>query len=106
VIILHSIKGQEFAINGELIERVEQTPETHILLSNGTTYMAQESLREVVRLDREDRAEVHAIAARFVRADVDEELGLTGEHPVASIRSIASAHHEPRPSDGDGQPLP
>jgi hypothetical protein len=73
---------------------------------NGTTYMAQESLREVVRLDREDRAEVHAIAARFVRADVDEELGLTGEHPVASIRSIASAHHEPRPSDGDGQPLP
>jgi flagellar protein FlbD len=105
VIILHSIKGQEFAINGELIERVEQTPETHILLSNGTSYMAQESLREVVRLDREDRAEVQALAARFVRNDIDGENGIEHDHPVASIRSIASAPHEPKAPGHDGQPV-
>jgi uncharacterized protein YlzI (FlbEa/FlbD family) len=72
MIILHTIKGQEFAINGGLIERVEQDNETHITLATGTSYMVREPLVEVLRLHRQDRAKVRVLAARLGRSD--EEL--------------------------------
>jgi flagellar protein FlbD len=74
MIILHTIKGQEFAINGGLIERVEQDNETHITLATGTSYMVRESMSEVMNLHREDRAEVRVFADRFIH-----EFGFSGE---------------------------
>lgn len=77
MIILHTIKGQEFALNGGLIERVEQDTETHVTLANGTSYMVREGLGEVVRLHRQDRAEVRVLAGQILhrRGEAGEELG-------------------------------
>jgi len=63
VIVLHTVKGDAFAINAGLIERVEGAAETHVTLVNGTSYLVQEPLDEVVRLHREDRAIVQAMAS-------------------------------------------
>jgi uncharacterized protein YlzI (FlbEa/FlbD family) len=73
MIILHTIKGQEFAINGGLIERVEQDNETHITLATGTSYMVREPLIEVLRLHRQDRASVRLLASQLVEASEDDE---------------------------------
>jgi uncharacterized protein YlzI (FlbEa/FlbD family) len=75
MIILHTLKGQEFAINGGLIERVEQDNETHVTLATGTSYLVREPLDEVVDLHREDRARVRVLAAHFVTYREDEEIG-------------------------------
>ncbi|HVB06560.1 MAG TPA: flagellar FlbD family protein [Acidimicrobiales bacterium] len=79
MIILHTIKGQEFAINGGLIERVEQDNETHVTLATGTSYLVREPLIEVVRLHRQDRAKVRVLATELVR--YEEEDGDDGVDP-------------------------
>ena len=61
MIILHSLHGQELAVNGALIERLECGYETHVTMSSGTSYVVKESVGEVVRLHREDRAMVAAL---------------------------------------------
>jgi len=63
MIVLHTVKGEAFAINAGLIERVEGAPETHVTLVNGTSYLVKEPLEEVVRLHREDRAIVQSMAS-------------------------------------------
>ncbi len=62
MIILHNVKGVPFAINAGLIERVEGSTETHVMLVTGTSYLVRESVEEVVSLHREDRALVQAQA--------------------------------------------
>ena len=74
MIVLHNLHGEPIAINGGLIERVEGDTETHVTLTNGTSYIVSESLEEVVACQREDRAEVQAAAIRR----------LTGEAPPPS----------------------
>jgi len=64
MMLLHNVRGGVFALNADLIERVEGEAETHITLQNGTSYVVQESLEDVVALHREDRASVHALAGR------------------------------------------
>jgi len=56
MIVLHNLKGQQFGINGALIERVDGETETHVLLTSGTSYIVTESIEQVVQLHREDRA--------------------------------------------------
>ncbi|MHB1975309.1 MAG: flagellar FlbD family protein, partial [Acidimicrobiales bacterium] len=62
MITLHNVQGHPVAINGSLIERVDGGPETHVLLVSGTSYIVTESIEDVVRLHREDRAAVQALA--------------------------------------------
>lgn len=77
MIVVHNVQGEPLAINGELIERVEGENETHITLVNGVRYIVQESVDEVVRLSREDRAEVRTLAQRMLSVPAAEgEAGL------------------------------
>ncbi len=46
---LTRINGQMFTLNAELIETVEETPDTLITLQNGKTIMVKESVAEVIR---------------------------------------------------------
>ncbi len=43
------LDGKELTLNAELIQTVEQTPDTVITLTNGITLMVRESEDEVVR---------------------------------------------------------
>ena len=65
MITLHNVQGHPIAINGALIERVDGGPETHVLLVSGTSYIVTESIEDVVRLHREDRAAVQALADSY-----------------------------------------
>lgn len=65
MIVLHNLRGEEFALNAELIERVEGDSETHVTLVTGTSYVVRESEAEVIRLWRLDRAEIQLLAGQL-----------------------------------------
>ncbi|MSP21502.1 MAG: hypothetical protein EXR66_00495 [Dehalococcoidia bacterium] len=48
MIRLTRLDGSEFYINADLIQSVQSTPDTHIVLMNGPSYVVREADREVV----------------------------------------------------------
>lgn len=53
---LTRLSGPVFALNPDLIERVEATPDTVVTLVNGSKYVVRESLPELIALVRDYRA--------------------------------------------------
>jgi len=50
MICVTRIKGQRVALNPDAIESVEETPDTHVRLTNGETILVRESLNEIIEL--------------------------------------------------------
>ncbi len=55
---LTRLSGPVFALNPDLIERAEATPDTVVTLVNGSKYVIRESIAELTALIRDYRAEV------------------------------------------------
>lgn len=64
MLLLTRLNGPVFALNPDLIERADATPDTVITLVNGTRYVIAEPLDELARLVRDYRAETAAAAFR------------------------------------------
>jgi flagellar protein FlbD len=62
VILVTRLNGEGFALNPDLIERADQTPDTVITLVDGTKYVIAESVPTLVELVRHYRASVIATA--------------------------------------------
>lgn len=69
MITLHRLSGSVFALNSDLIERVDSTPDTVITLVDGTKYVVLEGLVEVVDAIRTYRGAVIAESARISAPD-------------------------------------
>ena len=69
MITLTRLSGSTFALNSDLIERVDSTPDTVITLVDGTKYVVSEDLRSVVDAIREYRGAVIAESARLAGAE-------------------------------------
>lgn len=65
MIMLTRLNGPSFALNPDLIERAESTPDTVITLCDGHKLLVVESVVELVALVREYRASVLALAEQF-----------------------------------------
>lgn len=48
MIILKTLRGEEFALNCDLIETISENPDTTMLLTNGKMYIVRESMQEVI----------------------------------------------------------
>jgi flagellar protein FlbD len=73
VILLNRLNGQPFALNPDLLERAECTPDTVITLLNGGKYVVLQSLPELAALMRDHRAQVLDRAQALVdAADPDQ----------------------------------
>jgi flagellar protein FlbD len=68
LITLTRLSGSVFALNSDLIERVDSTPDTVITLVDGTKYVVTEPLLAVVTAIREYRGAVIAESARMAGA--------------------------------------
>src|SRR5438552_7587177 len=66
VILLTRLNGPVFALNPDLVERADCTPDTVVTLVDGTKYVIAESLPEFVALIRQYRATVVADAQHLV----------------------------------------
>ena len=48
MVILTKLNDQEFTINSDLIETMEQTPDTVIVMTTGNKYVVKETPEEVI----------------------------------------------------------
>ena len=48
MVILTKLNNQEFTINSDLIETMEQTPDTVIVMTTGNKYVVKETPEEVI----------------------------------------------------------
>lgn len=62
MITLTRLNGQRFALNPDLIERLDVTPDTVVTLIDGAKYLVAEGLDEVIAEIRHYRASVVALA--------------------------------------------
>lgn len=60
MIALTRLNGSPFAVNSDLIERIDASPDTVLTLVDGTKYLVAESLQEVIEAVRAFRASVVA----------------------------------------------
>lgn len=98
MILLTRLGGPVFALNPDLVERCDCTPDTVITLVDGKKYLVAESLPEVISLIRQYRATVIADAQQ-----------MTGETPVNSPhnRTLPRANdggHAVHDTDTDAEP--
>jgi flagellar protein FlbD len=70
MISLTRLTGAQFALNPDLVERVDCTPDTVITLVDGTKYLVTESIDDVVDIVLEFRARIVATAGAFERGEV------------------------------------
>jgi flagellar protein FlbD len=69
VICVTRLNGEQFALNPDLIERVEAHPDTVAFLVDGTKYVVKESVDEVLREIREYRASILATSYEMDRGE-------------------------------------
>jgi flagellar protein FlbD len=87
MITLTRLSGSEFALNADLIERIDATPDTVVTLVDGKKYVVTESIAEVVAAVRRHRGEILALSANLyvepeVAAQPAQRLGTVTEHPT------------------------
>jgi flagellar protein FlbD len=65
MITVTRLNGPAFALNPDLIERIESTPETVITLVDGAKYVVREDVGELVARVREAKAAIIALSHRL-----------------------------------------
>ncbi len=63
------LNGEQFALNPDLIERVEAHPDTVAFLVDGTKYVVKETVDEVLQEIREYRAGILATSYEMDRGE-------------------------------------
>lgn len=62
MIVITRLNGTQFAINPDLIERCYASPDTHVTMVEGTTYIITETVDELIELIATYRAHVLKLA--------------------------------------------
>lgn len=114
MISLTRLSGSVFALNPDLIERIDHTPDTVITLADGSKYVVAESLAGVVDIISHHRAEIVALSGLISvgRSAFEHDSGWPSA-PAANISLLGGptdanegpdarreGHHEP----GSGRP--
>lgn len=86
MIVLNRLNGQPFALNPDLFERAESTPDTVITLLGGAKYVVAQSLDELAALVRTHRARVLALAQDAGENDASGPRDHHGEANATVLR--------------------
>jgi flagellar protein FlbD len=93
MIVVTRLNGSRFAVNPDLVERVQASPDTTLVLVGGTTYIVRESLDEVIDL-------IAAYRARVISSAYAGPVEHAAQHAAAPVVAL------PRPAlglvDNDG----
>lgn len=84
MIQLTRLNGSRFLLNSDLIERVDQTPDTVITLVDGTRYLVSEDLDTVLDEIRCHRAAILAVANHVEVSRLDDR----DHHPDLRVVSL------------------
>jgi len=97
LILVTRLNGPVFALNPDLVERADCTPDTVITLVDGTKYVISESVPEFIALVRRYRASVIASAQRMETDPVaipepDIHLDAAGHDAADGTAKIVPLH--------------
>jgi len=91
MIVVTRLNGPRFAVNPDLLQRVESTPDTILTLIDGTKYIVAESLDEVTDLVVAYRARVVsatlALAAQTA-GDVETVAAVSELRPPRALAAV------------------
>ncbi len=91
MILVTRINGVVFALNPDLVERVECTPDTVVTLVDGTKYIISESVPEFIETVRHYRASLIAQASRM-----ETEPAARPSHGVDDDAKVFTLHRKER----------
>lgn len=89
MIRLHRLREEHaFALNPDLFERIDVTPDTTIVLVDGSKYIVRESLDEVLHLIMKYRAEVIRLSHQMEEGTYDDDTDPEPTRPVGGGATV------------------
>ena len=87
MIVVTRLNGPRFGVNPDLLQRIDSAPDTILTLIDGTKYIVEESMAEVIDLVQDHRATLlaraQAMHATFGDNDDAADGDDTDDRPVA-----------------------
>ena len=96
IMLTRYLSGERIAVNCDANERVEETPDTVITITNGSKHVVQESIEEIAEQIRMEKAATLALAAKLV---ADPEFGRSA---AARLRVVRDGGDIDDPDPGAG----
>lgn len=93
MIVLTRLNGPQFGVNPDLLQRIDSAPDTILTLIDGTKYIVEESMAEVIHLVNEHRSQLLARA---------HDIQLFAPPVVELVRDVADRSSD---EDDDDAPL-
>lgn len=97
VIVVTRLNGPQFGVNPDLLLRIDSAPDTILTLIDGTKYIVEESMAEVIESIREHRAQLLARA---------QDLHTRPAEPLHEVGSRAPVPRSPGHDAPLAQPVP
>lgn len=91
MIAVTRLNGSRFAVNPDLVERVQENPDTTLVMVGGATYVVRESLPEIIALIADFRALVIAAAQSLTVGEVPQLSVLRSEDDPRSATAPATS---------------
>ncbi|QCR43435.1 flagellar protein FlbD [Curtobacterium sp. SGAir0471] len=82
MIVVTRLNGSAFAVNPDLVERIQETPDTTLIMVDGAKYIVRESMAEVIGL-------VAAYRARIVGMAYGTDAATTATGPQPTLAPVA-----------------
>lgn len=89
MIRLTRLNGSEFSLNPDLIHRAEETPDTVLTLIDGSRYVVEQGLEELIDRIVAYRARVVAAAGLFAPAPLDTSTPFPDPEDVDDAPEVA-----------------
>jgi len=99
MIVVTRLNGSGFAVNPDLVERIQETPDTTLIMVDGAKYIVRESMAEVIELIAGYRARIVGMAYGTDAAARTATGPLPTLAPVAPIHAVPD---DPTPRTQDG----
>jgi flagellar protein FlbD len=95
VILVTRLNGAVFALNPDLVERADCTPDTVITLVDGTKYVIAESVPEFIDSVRHYRSSLIAQASRMEAEPAATDLS-DDDDPSRPVANVLPLHRKER----------
>ncbi|MEK6309737.1 MAG: flagellar FlbD family protein [Curtobacterium sp.] len=87
MIVVTRLNGSGFAVNPDLVERIQETPDTTLIMVDGAKYIVRESMDEVIDLIAAYRARIVGMAY-----GTDGQANRHATGPVPTLAPVAPLH--------------
>jgi flagellar protein FlbD len=87
MIVVTRLNGSGFAVNPDLVERIQETPDTTLIMVDGAKYIVRESLAEVIERIAAYRARIVSMA---YGTDLPSARDLTATGPQPTLAPVAT----------------